>query len=226
VDGLRRAQSESEQRRTTLARVEPGIGTPGTSKLRRICVFCGSSPGADPAFIAAAQALGRAIAESGRELVYGGAGVGLMAALADAALAAGGRVIGVVPRALAEKEALAHARLSELRVVGGMHERKATMAALADAFVALPGGLGTLDELFEAWTWAQLGLHGKPLALLEVGDFFAPLLAFLDRLVAARFVRREHRELLIVEPDPRALLDRLAQQRPVALPKWLDRPPG
>src|SRR5690349_23015992 len=134
---------------------------------RAICVFCGSSAGDDPAFTAAAEALGRAVAASGRALIYGGSKSGLMGAVASAALAAGGRVTGVIPRGLVNKE-LAHQSLTELRVVAGMHDRKAAMADLAEAFVALPGGLGTLEELFEVWTWAQLGLHAKPVALLSV----------------------------------------------------------
>jgi len=175
---------------------------------RSICVFCGSSPGVDPAFVAAAGALGHAVASSGRALVYGGSKTGVMGALADAALAAGGRVTGVIPDGLIKKE-VAHRSLTELRVVTSMHDRKAVMAELADAFVALPGGLGTLEELFEIWTWAQLGLHAKPIALLRVGTFFDPLIRFLDGLVAHGFVRREYRDLLIVEDDPETLLARL-----------------
>src|SRR4051812_1259694 len=184
--------------------------------MKSICVFCGSSSGADPSFLRIAKALGHAIATSDRILVYGGAKVGLMGALADAALAAGGKVIGVLPRALVDKE-VAHEDLTALHVVVSMHERKAMMADLADAFVALPGGLGTLEELFEVWTWGQLGLHEKPLGLLDAGDFFAPLLRFLDGLVAQRFVRQEHRDMLIVEEDPALLLERLARSRPAAV---------
>jgi uncharacterized protein (TIGR00730 family) len=190
---------------------------------RAICVFCGSSPGDDPAFVAAAEALGRAVAISGRALIYGGSKTGLMGAVADAALAAGGRVTGVIPHSLIEKE-VAHGALTELRVVTSMHDRKAAMADLADAFVALPGGLGTLEELFEVWTWAQLGLHAKPVALLRVGAFFDPLIQFLDALVAHRFVRREYRDLLILEDDPVSLLARLdAWRPPAAQPKWIER---
>jgi uncharacterized protein (TIGR00730 family) len=192
--------------------------------VQTLCVFCGSSPGADPAFLAGAERLGRAIARSGRRLVYGGGKVGLMGALADAALAAGGEVVGVIPEALVALER-AHHGLTELVVVASMHERKAAMADRADAFVATAGGLGTLEELFEAWTWAQLGLHGKPLGLLEVPEadgFFAPLLTFLDRLVEERFVHPEHRDMLIVEPDPDRLLERLERYRPPKLPKWID----
>jgi uncharacterized protein (TIGR00730 family) len=190
--------------------------------VQNICVFCGSSPGADPAFLTAARALGRAIAESGRVLIYGGAKLGLMGATADAALAAGGKVIGVLPRSLVGKE-IAHEGLTELRIVETMHERKATMADLAEAVVAMPGGLGTLEELFEMWTWGQLGLHRKPLALFGEGAFFAPLLEFLDSLVEQRFLWPEHRRMLIVESDASRLLAALEGYQPVFLPKWIDR---
>jgi uncharacterized protein (TIGR00730 family) len=187
-----------------------------------VCVFCGSSPGADPAYLTAAVSLGRALAGGGRRLIYGGARSGLMGALADAALGAGGQVIGVVPRALIDKE-IAHTGLTELRVVESMHARKALMADLAEAFIALPGGLGTLEELLEIWTWGQLGLHRKPIGLLDTAGFFAPLLSFLDQMVAQRFLRQEHRDMVIVDGDPAALLDRLSRHRPTALPKWIDR---
>jgi uncharacterized protein (TIGR00730 family) len=155
-------------------------------------------------------------------LVYGGGNVGLMGVVADAALAAGATVIGVIPRALVARE-LGHQGITELRVVETMHERKAVMAELADAFVALPGGLGTLDELFEALTWAQLGLHQKPIGLLEVDGFFGPLVAYLDRAVAEGFVRPEHRAALVVEPDPDLLLGRFATYRAPEVGKWLGR---
>ena len=148
--------------------------------------------------MASAKALGRVIAETDRVLVYGGEKVGLMGALADSVLAAGGKVIGIVPRALAEKN-VAHDALTELHVVSSMHERKGMMAELADAFIAMPGGLGTLEEFFEMWTWAQLGLHQKPLGLLGARDFFAPLLQFLDLLVSQRFLRPEHRQMALLE---------------------------
>jgi uncharacterized protein (TIGR00730 family) len=188
----------------------------------RVCVFCGSSPGARPAYRAAAEALGQALAKRGIGLVYGGASVGLMGAVADAALAAGGEVIGVLPRALATRE-LCHERLTELRLVDSMHERKAQMGDLADGFLALPGGVGTLEELFEILTWAQLGLHAKPCAVLEVGGYFAPLLAFLDRAVAERFVRPEHRAMLLVGDEPEPLLDAMATYRAPRTEKWIDR---
>jgi uncharacterized protein (TIGR00730 family) len=190
--------------------------------MRKICVFCGSSPGADPRFMAWAQALGRVIAETDRVLVYGGAKVGLMGALADSALAAGGKVIGVVPRALVAK-GVAHDSLTEMHVVSTMHERKGMMADLSDAFIAMPGGLGTLEEFFEMWTWGQLGLHQKPLALLGSRDFFAPLLQFLDLLVSQRFLRPEHRQMAFLEEDPVLLLQQLERYKVTSVPKWIDR---
>ena len=190
--------------------------------MRKLCVFCGSSPGADPRFIGAAHALGGAIAQTGRVLVYGGASVGLMGALADAVLEGGGEVIGVMPQALVDRE-VAHKGLTELHVVASMHERKTLMAELADAFVAMPGGLGTLEEFFEVWTWAQLGLHQKPLGVFGPQEFFSPLFQFLDSLVAQRFVRPEHREMITVEENPLALLEKLAHRKPSGASKWLDR---
>ncbi len=162
---------------------------------RRIAVFCGSHDGADPAYRAAAVALGTAIGREGHSLVFGGSRLGLMGALADATLAAGGAVIGVMPQALIDQER-AHTRLVDLRVVGSMHERKAMMADLADAFVALPGGIGTLDELFESWTWRHLGFHEKPIVLFDVADYFAPLLTFLDRSSQAGFLGLHSRAIL------------------------------
>jgi uncharacterized protein (TIGR00730 family) len=190
--------------------------------MQSVCVYCGSSPGADPAFVSAAGTVGRLIAESGRILVYGGGHVGLMGAVADGALAAGGRVIGVIPQALVDKE-LAHRGLTELHVVGSMHERKALMADLSDGFLGLPGGIGTLEEFFEAWTWAQLGLHAKPFGLLDVAGFFGPLLTFLDQLVEQRFVRPEHRAMLLVDGDAVVLLSKMAAHQRASLPKWIDR---
>ncbi|MGH7790590.1 MAG: TIGR00730 family Rossman fold protein [Candidatus Binatia bacterium] len=192
--------------------------------MQRICVFCGSSPGADPAYAAQADRLGRLLASEGIGLVYGGANVGLMGRLADSALAGGGEVIGVIPQSLVEFE-VAHAGLADLRVVASMHERKALMADLADAFIALPGGLGTLDELFEILTWAQLGLHQKPIGVLDVGGYFAPLLALLERAVGARFLAPAHRAMLLVDEDPAALLAACRAYRPPPPFKWIDRPP-
>jgi uncharacterized protein (TIGR00730 family) len=190
--------------------------------LTRLTVFCGSSPGADPAHMATAATLGRGLAERGIALVYGGAHVGCMGALADAALAAGGEVLGVMTEALVSAE-IAHKGLSALEVVPTMHERKARMADLGDGFVMLPGGYGTLDEFFEAVTWAQLGIHAKPCAVLDPGGFFAPLLDLLDRAVEQRFVRPEHRGLVHAAASVDELLDGLPTWRPTHGDKWLDR---
>jgi uncharacterized protein (TIGR00730 family) len=191
--------------------------------VRRLCVFCGSSPGARPVYGEAAEELGRLLAGEGIQLVYGGGAVGLMGRLADAVMAAGGEPIGILPRALVEKE-IGHPGLSDLRVVGSMHERKALMAELADGFVALPGGLGTVEELFEVYTWAQLGLHRKPCALLDVDGYYEGIASFLAHAVEERFLRENHRSMLIVERDARALLRRLRDFEPQAIvPKWIDR---
>jgi uncharacterized protein (TIGR00730 family) len=176
--------------------------------LRSVCVFCGARPGRDPAHLDAARQTGAALAERGVRVVFGGGSVGMMGAVADAALDAGGEVVGVIPRALVEREA-AHPG-TDLRVVGSMHERKALMAELSDAFIALPGGIGTLEELFEVWTWGTLGLHGKPLGLLEVDGFWAPLVAFLDATVDAGFLTAEARGFLHAADDLGDLLGRLA----------------
>lgn len=190
--------------------------------IQRVCVFCGSNAGARPEYLEAATALGKQLAERGMGLVYGGAGVGLMGAVADAALAAGGEVIGVMPRSLVERE-VAHRKLRDLRVVGSMHERKALMAELADAFIALPGGLGTLEEFFEVWTWAQLGEHSKPLGMLNVAGYYDPLLVFFDHLVNERFIRPEHRAMVLVEEDCGTLIARFASYSPPVVSKWIDR---
>lgn len=190
---------------------------------RRVCVFCGSNPGGDPRFGAAAEAPGQALAAAGIGIVYGGASVGLMGRVADGALARGGEVIGVIPRALVDLE-LAHGGLSELHVVGSMHERKALMADLADAFVALPGGLGTLDELFEILTWAQLGLHRKPVGVLDANGYFAPLLEFLDGAVDARFLAPPYRAMLVVAMTAEELLQGFRRYRPPPPLTWIDRP--
>lgn len=181
--------------------------------IHRLCVFSGSSAGARPEYREAAELLGRELGTRGIALVYGGASIGLMGAVADAALRANGSVTGVIPQALAEKE-IAHTGLSTLHIVGSMHERKARMADLADGFVALPGGWGTLDELFEVLTWAQLGLHAKPCALLNICGYFDPLLTFLAHTMAEGFVRPEHGARLVVESSPDRLLDRLERWAP------------
>ncbi len=190
--------------------------------MNSVCVFCGSSPGARPSYLAAAEALGREVARRGWTLVYGGAHVGLMGAVADAALAAGGRVFGVIPDALRAKE-VAHEGLTELFVVPSMHERKAKMASLSDGFVALPGGLGTLDELFEAVTWTQLGVHEKPCGLLDVDGYFDGLVRFLDHAVEERFVAAGHRSTLLRRIDAAHLLDAMSAWSPSPGEKWLDR---
>lgn len=174
----------------------------------RIGVFCGSSLGRGDEYSAGAKAFASAVALRGMSVVYGGASVGLMGVVADAVLAGGGEVIGVIPRTLVDRE-IAHRRLTELRVVETMHERKAGMAALADAFVALPGGLGTLEELFEVWTWAQLGLHAKPCGLLNTAGYYDPLIEFVDHAVREGFVREQQRSTLVVLSDPAELLDTL-----------------
>jgi uncharacterized protein (TIGR00730 family) len=190
--------------------------------LRRVCVFCGSSKGTNPAHLAAAQEAGRELARRGLALVYGGGNVGLMGALADAALSVGGHVIGVIPEALMAKE-VGHRGLPDLRVVQTMHERKALMAELSDGFIALPGGFGTFEEFFEVLTWSQLSFHGKPCALLNVAGFFDPLLTFLDHATAEGFVRPAHRELVLAEADLHQLLARMADFQPPAVAKWADR---
>ena len=190
--------------------------------MRRVLVFCGSSPGRLPVYVDAATALGDELAARGLGLVYGGAQVGIMGAVADAVLAAGGEVIGVIPRMLVDKE-VAHTGLTDLRVVETMHQRKALMESLADGVVALPGGFGTLEELFEIVTWAQLGIHSKPAALLNVSGYWDQLLAFIDHMVAERFLRPEQREALLVGDSAAELLERMAQYEPQTLDKWLDR---
>jgi uncharacterized protein (TIGR00730 family) len=191
--------------------------------LRRVCVFCGSSPGARPAYGEAAEELGRLLVAEGIGLVYGGGQVGLMGRLADAVMAEGGEITGVMPEALVAKE-IGHPGLADLRVVDSMHERKALMADLSDAFVALPGGLGTVEELFEVYTWSQLGLHSKPCALLDVDGYYDGIATFLSHAVEERFLREDHREMLIVERDPRRLIERLMRFEPAAIvPKWIDR---
>jgi uncharacterized protein (TIGR00730 family) len=188
----------------------------------RVCVFCGSSPGRSPEYAAAARRLGSLLARRGVGLVYGGGNVGLMGIVADAVLAEGGEVVGVIPRALVDRE-LAHARLTELVVVATMHERKQRMHDLSDGFIALPGGFGTLDELFEALTWAQLGMHRKPCGLYDVADFWAPLRALVERQVAEEFVRPHHAMMLLHNHDPEALLDAFAAYRAPDVTKWIGR---
>jgi uncharacterized protein (TIGR00730 family) len=190
--------------------------------LRSICVFCGSSSGARPEYAAAAEEMGRLLGKRRIRLVYGGGNVGLMGVLADAALAAGGQVVGVIPQMLVDKE-LAHRHLTDLRIVSSMHERKALMAELSDAFIALPGGLGTFEELCEVLTWAQLGIHHKPCGCLNVLGYFDALDAMLDQAVAERFLHPEQRRQLISSADPAELLSLLAEHQPAYSEKWFDR---
>jgi uncharacterized protein (TIGR00730 family) len=190
--------------------------------LQSICIFCGSNFGTQPVYEQAAQGIGRSLAQRGMELIYGGGKVGLMGIVADACLREGGRVVGVMPRALVAKE-IAHRGLTELHVVESMHERKALMADLAGAFIALPGGYGTWEEFCEVLTWSQLGLHRKACAVLNVNGYYDPLLALADRAVAEGFVRQEHREILLSDTDPVRLLDRLSNYVVPIVDKLIDR---
>jgi uncharacterized protein (TIGR00730 family) len=190
--------------------------------LKRICVFCGSSSGLRAVYAQAAQAVGRLLCRRGIALVYGGGNVGLMGVLADACLAQGGQVIGVIPQALVDRE-VAHIGLTELRVVKSMHERKAVMAELSDAFVALPGGYGTWEELFEMLTWSQLGLQRKPCGLLNVNGYYDPLLELANEAVSEGFLREANRHLLLSDDDPERLLDRLSTDSGPIVEKWIGR---
>lgn len=190
--------------------------------MKSVCVFCGSNPGALPEYTAAAEMLARQIVEAGCTLVYGGGRVGLMGVVGNAAMAAGGRVIGVTPRRLVEKE-VAHAGLTELRIVESMHERKAMMAELSDAFIALPGGIGTFEEFFEVLTWSQLGFHAKPCGLLNVAGYYDQLLAFLDHSTAQGFIHPEHRSMVLTDTKPKRLLEQLDTFNMPVVNKWLDR---
>jgi uncharacterized protein (TIGR00730 family) len=189
--------------------------------MKQICVFAGSSVGSEEVYRSAAEELGRTLAERRLGLVYGGARVGLMGVVADTALASGGDVTGVIPSALVAKE-VAHNGLADLRVVASMHERKAVMAELADAFIALPGGWGTLDELFEILTWGQLGLHRKPCGVLNVNGYFDGMLAFVEHSIEQGFVRREHGSMILVSSSPGALLDTFATYQAPVLEKWVE----
>lgn len=190
--------------------------------IQRICVFCGSNTGSDPVYLGAARSLGALFAREGIALVYGGGSVGLMGELADSVLAAGGRVIGVIPHALWARE-VGHRGLTDLHIVDTMHERKAMMADLADAFIAMPGGLGTLEEIFEIWTWAQLGLHAKPVGFLDVNGYWSPLMHFLDRAVRERFLKDAHRAIAMIDSDAEMLLQRFESWKPPKVEKWITR---
>jgi uncharacterized protein (TIGR00730 family) len=191
-------------------------------RLERVCVFCGSSRGSRPVYAEAAARIGHAMAALGLGLVYGGGRVGLMGVVADAVLERGGEAVGIIPEALAHKE-VAHSGLTELIVVGSMHERKALMAERSDAFLALPGGIGTFEEFFEVLTWAALGIHAKPIAVLNTDGYFDPLLALLEHARGERFVRPDHLELLLVGDEPEALVERLTRfEPPPPGPLWVD----
>lgn len=190
--------------------------------MKRLCVFCGSSPGARESYGDAARALGRQMVARGIGLVYGGASVGTMGMVADAVLAAGGQVHGVIPHALQARE-LAHEGLTQLHVVDSMHQRKALMADLSDGFIALPGGTGTLEEMCEMLTWAQLGLHGKPCGLLDVDSYYDHLIRFFDHAVREKFLRAEHRGMVLMADQPADLLDAMAAWTPLHVEKWIAR---
>lgn len=190
--------------------------------MKRICVFCGSKNGSNPEFVTAAREFGERLAYRGHTLVYGGGNLGLMGALADSVMENGGKVVGIIPSALEQREH-AHRGLTELHVVDSMHERKAMMAGMADAFVALPGGLGTLEELFEVWTWGQLGLHRKPVGLLNVAGFWDLLIGMIEYMSASDFVQKIHRDMLRVHSDPDLLLDSLAAYEPPPVRRWIDK---
>lgn len=192
------------------------------NEIRRVGVFCASSIGTDDRFAAATKQLGKSLLEYGYGLVYGGAHVGLMGLIADTVLNGGGEVIGVIPRQLVDKE-IAHKRLSRLEIVDTMHQRKARMADMSDAFIALPGAYGTLDELFEILTWAQLGIHTKPIGILNVAGYYDNLLAFLDRCVDGGLMKAPNRTLFVVEEEAKPLLDRMEQHQPARVEKWATR---
>jgi uncharacterized protein (TIGR00730 family) len=190
--------------------------------MKNICVYCGSSSGRRPEYTSAAVEMGKLIAERDFTLIYGAGNVGIMGSIADAALAAGGKVVGIIPKALEEKE-VCHQQLTELHIVDSMHERKALMAEMADAFVALPGGLGTLEELIEALTWSQLGLHRKPCGLLNIGQYYQHLTAFIDNAVEEQFLKPVHRDMLLVSDNAQDLLSQLSQYKVPHVDKWISR---
>jgi uncharacterized protein (TIGR00730 family) len=189
-------------------------------KVKNICVYCGSSSGRLESYSDAARALATELVSRNIGLVYGGAGIGIMGTLADRVLELGGRAVGIIPKSLVRKE-IVHYDLTELHVTQSMHERKSMMADLSDGFIALPGGIGTLEEIFEIWTWAQLGFHGKPCGLFNVEGYFNALIAFLDHSTSERFVKQAHRQMLIVESDPKVLLDRFSSYSPPVVKKWV-----
>jgi hypothetical protein len=191
--------------------------------IQSVCVYCGSSPGRLEAYSITARALAKTLVDRNIRLVYGGANVGIMGILADAVLQLGGQAVGVMPEALVGKE-VAHKNLTELHITPTMHARKSMMASLSDGFIAMPGGIGTLDEIFEVWTWAQLGFHAKPCGLLNVEGYFDPLIAFIGHAVAEQFVKQAHGSMLLVENNPEALLDRFDRYVPPVVAKWIEKP--
>lgn len=190
--------------------------------MKSVCIFCGSNPGNDEVYGTGARAMGAEVARRGLTLVYGGGAVGLMGVVANAALAAGGKVHGIIPRALREKE-VGHNGLTELEIVDTMHTRKARMAELADGFIAMPGGIGTFEEIFEIWTWGQLGIHSKPLGFLNIAGFYDPLAGFLDGTVDAGFLKQSHRAMAMTDTEPATLLDRMEQYVPPVTVKWVEK---
>ncbi|QKI81653.1 TIGR00730 family Rossman fold protein [Kroppenstedtia eburnea] len=193
--------------------------------MKNICVFCGSSPGSSPVYMEGAKQLGISLAEAGITLVYGGARVGLMGAVADTVLAHGGKVIGVIPKSLVDRE-IAHTGLTDLHIVSSMHERKALMSELADGFIALPGGSGTLEEFFEVFTWAQLGHHQKPCGLLNLNGYYTPLLQFIDHTIGEGFMKEDYRAMILSESGPEPLLQRFEQYQAPEIVKWVDHRPS
>ena len=192
------------------------------TSINSICIYCGSRPGRIDAYSLAARSLAESLVSRNIRLIYGGAGIGIMGKVADHVLKLGGQVIGVIPKALAHKE-VAHPHLTELHVTQSMHERKMLMAELSDGFIALPGGIGTLEELFEIWTWAQLGFHHKPCGLLNAAGYYDSLIEFLDHVLAEQFVKPHHRSMLMVESSPNALLDRYVNYQPPAVEHWVGK---
>lgn len=197
-------------------------GEEAEKRLKNICVYCGSSPGRLEAYADSSRALAKALVDRNIGLVYGGAGIGIMGRVADHVLQLGGKAVGVIPEGLMRKE-VAHNNLTKLHITHSMHERKTLMAELSDGFIALPGGIGTLEEIFEIWTWAQLGIHGKPCGLLNVEGYFEPLIRFLDHATEEQFVSRKHRDILFVEEDPEALLNRFLSYQSPIVKHWVNK---
>lgn len=190
--------------------------------MKSICIYCGSNPGRQEAYSRAARDLARTLVNRNLKLVYGGTSVGIMGLIADTVLQLGGEAVGVIPEALVRKE-VAHPNLTELHVTQSMHERKTLMADLSDGFIAMPGGIGTLEEIFEIWTWAQLGFHKKPCGLLNIEGYFDSLTAFFEHAVAEQFVKQPHRSMLLVDSAPETLLDRFASYEPTTIQKWIGK---